>query len=148
MTSIFFFQASGGNQPTRVQSGILILEPPCKQPLLYNLSVTKEFFKQIYVKEGLQPPSLDVYRTAYTSLWTQVMNPGLVGTVVRSGGWVVWVFTGYRLLVSSRYICSFFIMSQNPVLIWQLARLEKLLDNEVWLATSLIIRATGGTGDQ
>jgi len=56
-----------------------------KQPLLYNLSVTKELFKQIYVKEGLQPPSLEAYRSAYTSLWTQVKNPGFVRDVVRSG---------------------------------------------------------------
>jgi len=56
-----------------------------KQPLLYNLSVTKELFKQIYVKEGLQPPSLDAYRSAYTSIWTQVKNPRFIGDVVRSG---------------------------------------------------------------
>ncbi|KIM36036.1 hypothetical protein M413DRAFT_32066 [Hebeloma cylindrosporum] len=56
-----------------------------KQPLLYNLSVTKELFKQIYVQEGMKPPTLDAYRAAYTSLWTQVKNPGFVREIVRSG---------------------------------------------------------------
>ncbi|KAF9555068.1 hypothetical protein CPC08DRAFT_712321 [Agrocybe pediades] len=56
-----------------------------KQPLLYNLAVTKEVFKQIYVKEGLQPPTLDAFKSAYSSLWSQISNPGLVGNLVKSG---------------------------------------------------------------
>ena len=46
--------------------------------------MTRELFKQIYVKECLQPPSLEACRTVYTSLWTQVKNPGLVRDIVRS----------------------------------------------------------------
>jgi len=56
-----------------------------KQPLLYNLAVTKEVLKQIYVKEGLQPPSIDAYRSAYKSLWVQVKAPGFVSNLLRSG---------------------------------------------------------------
>uniref|UniRef100_A0A8H8CF21 Uncharacterized protein n=1 Tax=Psilocybe cubensis TaxID=181762 RepID=A0A8H8CF21_PSICU len=56
-----------------------------KQPVLYNLAVTKEVFKQIYIKEGLQPPSIEAVKTAYTSLWSQVRNPALVGNLVKSG---------------------------------------------------------------
>ncbi|EDR09890.1 uncharacterized protein LACBIDRAFT_318192 [Laccaria bicolor S238N-H82] len=33
-----------------------------KQPLLYNLSVTKEVLKQSYVAERLQPPTLSAVR--------------------------------------------------------------------------------------
>ena len=119
-----------------------------KQPLLYNLSVTKELFKQIYVKEGLQPPSLEAYRSAYASLWTQVTNPGLVRNVVRSGdlGRVgIYGLQAYGIF-KVRFVVL--IVSRNSVLTRRLARLEKLLDDEVWLATSLIIRATRGTGDQ
>jgi len=47
--------------------------------------VTKEVFKQIYVKEGLQPPTLDAVKSAYSSLWSQVTSPALVGNLVKSG---------------------------------------------------------------
>ncbi|KAF9542090.1 hypothetical protein CPC08DRAFT_700714, partial [Agrocybe pediades] len=56
-----------------------------KQPLLYNLVVTKEVFKQIYVKEGLQLPILHAFKSAYSSLWSQISNPGLVGNLIKSG---------------------------------------------------------------
>ncbi|KAF8956174.1 mitochondrial ATP synthase g subunit-domain-containing protein [Flammula alnicola] len=56
-----------------------------KQPLYYNFAVTKEIFKQIYVKEGLQPPTLADFRYAYSSLWSQVSKPALVGNLVKSG---------------------------------------------------------------
>ncbi|KAF9522458.1 mitochondrial ATP synthase g subunit-domain-containing protein [Crepidotus variabilis] len=56
-----------------------------KQPLLYNLSVTREVLKQIYVKEGLAPPSLATFRETYASIWGQITKPGFVGGLVRSG---------------------------------------------------------------
>ncbi|KDR72148.1 hypothetical protein GALMADRAFT_74382 [Galerina marginata CBS 339.88] len=56
-----------------------------KQPLLYNLSVTREVLKQIYVKEGLQPPNFATVKAAYSNLWSQVANPALVGNLVKSG---------------------------------------------------------------
>jgi F-type H+-transporting ATPase subunit g len=119
-----------------------------KQPLLYNLAVTKEVFKQIYVKEGLRPPTLEEYRTAYTSLWTQVTKPGFARELVRSGdlGRVgIYGLQAYGIFKVSLFVL---IVSRMPVLNRWLCRLEKLLDDEVWLATRLIIRATRGTGDQ
>ncbi|KIJ91747.1 hypothetical protein K443DRAFT_685758 [Laccaria amethystina LaAM-08-1] len=56
-----------------------------KQPLLYNLSVTKEVLKQIYVAEALQPPTLSAVRQAYESIWYQVSRSGALGKLVRDG---------------------------------------------------------------
>jgi hypothetical protein len=56
-----------------------------KQPIVYNLSVAKEVLKQIYIKEGLAPPSLDAFRAAYSSMLAQVSNPQVLGNLVRSG---------------------------------------------------------------
>jgi len=55
-----------------------------KEPLLYNLAVTREVIKQIYIREGLQPPNLSTIRSAYASLWSQVTSPGLVRNLVQS----------------------------------------------------------------
>jgi hypothetical protein len=110
--------------------------------------VTKELFKQIYIKEALQPPSLEAYRSAYNSLWTQVKNPGFVRDVVRSGDFGrVGI---YGLQAYGIFKVRFLGLSyrEMPVLNRLLGRLEKFLDDEVWLATSLIIRATRGIGDQ
>jgi hypothetical protein len=56
-----------------------------RQPLLYNLAVTREIIKQIYIREGLQPPSLFAIRSAYASIWSQITSPGLVRNLIRSG---------------------------------------------------------------
>jgi len=56
-----------------------------KQPLLYNLSVTREILKQIYVKEGLKPPSIEAVRTAYETLWTRAINPAYWRTIASNG---------------------------------------------------------------
>jgi F-type H+-transporting ATPase subunit g len=49
------------------------------------MAVTRELLKQVYVKEGLQPPSIAAIREAYASIWSQVSNPGFVGGLIRSG---------------------------------------------------------------
>ncbi|RDB18746.1 hypothetical protein Hypma_014629 [Hypsizygus marmoreus] len=46
-----------------------------KQPLQYNLAVTREVLKQIYVAEGLQPPTLAAVREAYATIWTRPSAP-------------------------------------------------------------------------
>ncbi|TFK35261.1 mitochondrial ATP synthase g subunit-domain-containing protein [Crucibulum laeve] len=56
-----------------------------KDPLFYNLAVTREVLKQIYVKESLQPPSLAAVRTAYASIWSQVSNPAALRSLAQSG---------------------------------------------------------------
>jgi hypothetical protein len=55
-----------------------------KQPLLYNLAVTREIFKQIYIRESLQPPSLSTFRSVYSSLWSQIKTPGLLRTLFKN----------------------------------------------------------------
>jgi F-type H+-transporting ATPase subunit g len=54
-----------------------------KQPLLYNLAVTREVIKQIYIREGLQPPNLSTVRSAYSSLWSEITTPGLVRNLIQ-----------------------------------------------------------------
>ena len=56
-----------------------------RQPLLYNLAVTREIIKQVYIREGLQPPSLFAIRSAYASIWSQITSPGLVRNLIQSG---------------------------------------------------------------
>ena len=66
--------------------------------------MTKELFKQIYVKEGLQLPSPEAYPCAYISLWTQVQNPGFVVMSCEVVTWVACVFMGCRFMASSKYV--------------------------------------------
>lgn len=62
---------------------------PCfsayKQPLLYNLAVTREVVKQIYIAESLQPPSLATIRAAYETIWTRAINPTYWRGIAQSG---------------------------------------------------------------
>jgi len=55
-----------------------------RQPLFYNFAVTRELLKQVYIKEGLQPPSFATIREAYASIWSQVTNPGFLGNLIKS----------------------------------------------------------------
>ncbi|KAF8171261.1 mitochondrial ATP synthase g subunit-domain-containing protein, partial [Pholiota molesta] len=56
-----------------------------KQPLLYNLAVGKELVKQVYVKEGLHPPSFATVREVYADLAHQLRSPGYISGLLRSG---------------------------------------------------------------
>jgi len=116
-----------------------------KQPLLYNLSVTKKLFKQIYVKEGLQPPSLEAYRSAYISLWTQVKNPGFVRDVVRSGD-----LGGYLRIAGLWYLQSaFFLVMVSRMQVLNRWLIGKIIGRRILVGYKLlIIRAVRGTGDQ
>lgn len=55
-----------------------------KQPLLYNLAVTREVIKQIYVAEGLQPPTIAAIKAGYQSLWSQA-SPATLRNLTQSG---------------------------------------------------------------
>lgn len=55
-----------------------------KQPLLYNLAVTREVVKHIYIAEGLQPPTLAAVKAAYQSLWSQA-NTAAVRNLAENG---------------------------------------------------------------
>ncbi|KAG6831729.1 hypothetical protein H0H87_004280 [Tephrocybe sp. NHM501043] len=56
-----------------------------RQPILYNLSVTREVLKQIYRTEGLAPPSLNTIQTTYQTIWRQVTNVGYLREIAGNG---------------------------------------------------------------
>ncbi|KAG6866406.1 hypothetical protein C0991_004691 [Blastosporella zonata] len=56
-----------------------------RQPLLYNLSVTREVLKQIYRTEGLAPPSFATVQTAYQTIWQRVSNPAYFREIAGNG---------------------------------------------------------------
>lgn len=59
-----------------------------REPLLYNFAVAREFLKQVYVAERLQPPtSLSALQNAYSTLWSRATNPAYWRGLVRSGEW-------------------------------------------------------------
>ena len=50
--------------------------PAYRDPLIYNLSVTRELLKQVYITERLRPPtSLSTIQSAYSTLWARASNP-------------------------------------------------------------------------
>ena len=59
-----------------------------REPLLYNLSVAREFLKQVYVAERLQPPtSFTTVSNAYGTIWSRLTTPAYLRDVVQSGEW-------------------------------------------------------------
>jgi Mitochondrial ATP synthase g subunit. len=65
---------------------IYFVFPAYKQPLLYNISVGRELLKQIYIAEGLQPPtSISTIRSAYETIWSRVKSPAYWRGIVSSG---------------------------------------------------------------
>jgi len=59
-----------------------------RQPLVYNFSVAREFLKQVYVAERLQPPtSLNTITSAYATIWARASNPQYWREIARSGEW-------------------------------------------------------------
>ena len=88
-----------------------------KEPLLYNLAVTRELLKQVYIKESLQPPSLAAFRDAYTGIWSQISKPGFIGSFIRSGdlGRVgVYALQAYGIF-KVRFVLSLVLPSQLTV---------------------------------
>lgn len=49
------------------------------------MAVTREIFKQIYVAEALQPPSVATIRSAYEALWSRARDVSYWQGAVRSG---------------------------------------------------------------
>ncbi|KAI0050473.1 hypothetical protein FA95DRAFT_1555593 [Auriscalpium vulgare] len=59
-----------------------------RQPIVYNLKVTRELFKHIYVAERLQPPtSLAQVQSAYSTLWQRAASPSYWREAARTGEW-------------------------------------------------------------
>jgi len=59
-----------------------------RQPLLYKLSVAREFFKQVYVREGLAPPAdLATIQNTYQTLFARARDINYWRGVAQSGEW-------------------------------------------------------------
>ena len=59
-----------------------------RKPITYNLSVAREFLKQVYITERLQPPtSLGAVTSAYSTLWARASNPAYWREISRTGEW-------------------------------------------------------------
>lgn len=59
-----------------------------REPLTYNLSVAREFLKQVYVAERLAPPlSPQTWSSAYTTLAQRARNPNYWREIVKTGEW-------------------------------------------------------------
>lgn len=56
-----------------------------REPLVYNFQIVREFLKQVYVAERLQPPSLSAVQSAYSTIWTRATSPTYLRELVRSG---------------------------------------------------------------
>lgn len=55
---------------------------------MYNYQVAREFLKQIYVAERLQPPSLSTVQSVYKSLWANATSPAYIRELVSSGAYL------------------------------------------------------------
>lgn len=71
-----------------------------RAPVTYNLQVTREVLKQVYVAERLQIPHWTTFVSEYSSLWSRVRNPAFLRDLVRSGEWMkvgVYAVEGYGI---------------------------------------------------
>jgi len=69
-----------------------------RAPVTYNLQVTRELLKQVYVTERLQIPHWTTFVSEYSLLWSRVRNPAFLRELVRSGEWMkvgVYAIEGY-----------------------------------------------------
>ena len=68
--------------------------------MTYNLQVTRELLKQVYVAERLQIPHWTTFVSEYGLLWSRVRNPAFLRELVRSGEWMkvgVYAVEGYGI---------------------------------------------------
>ncbi|KAF7966735.1 hypothetical protein HWV62_37259 [Athelia sp. TMB] len=57
-----------------------------RDPLVYNVKVTRELLKQVYLAERLQPPtSLSTIQSAYKTIWTRASNPAYWREAAKTG---------------------------------------------------------------
>jgi len=71
-----------------------------RTPVIYNLQVTRELLKQVYVAERLQIPHWTTFVSEYGLLWSRVRNPAFLRELVRSGEWMkvgVYAVEGYGI---------------------------------------------------
>lgn len=71
-----------------------------RAPVTYNLQVTRELLKQVYVAERLRIPHWTTFVSEYSLLWSRVRNPAFLRELVRSGEWMkvgVYAIEGYGI---------------------------------------------------
>ena len=71
-----------------------------RAPVTYNLQVTRELLKQVYVTERLRIPHWTTFVSEYSLLWSRVRNPAFLRELVRSGEWMkvgVYAIEGYGI---------------------------------------------------
>jgi len=71
-----------------------------RAPVTYNLQVTRELLKQVYVAERLRIPHWTTFVSEYSLLWSRARNPAFLRELVRSGEWVkvgVYAVEGYGI---------------------------------------------------
>jgi F-type H+-transporting ATPase subunit g len=71
-----------------------------RAPVIYNLQVTREVLKRVYVAERLQLPHWTTFVSEYSSLWSRLRNPAFLRELVRSGEWMkvgVYAVEGYGI---------------------------------------------------
>jgi F-type H+-transporting ATPase subunit g len=60
-----------------------------REPILYDLAVARELFKQVYIAERLAPPtSFAEIKTAYSTIFGRIRNINYWREMLRSGDWV------------------------------------------------------------
>lgn len=108
----------------------------CRAPVVYNLQVTREVLKRVYVTERLQLPHWTTFVSEYSLLWSRLRNPAFLRELVRSGEWMkvgVYAVEAYGIF-----------KVRMPMFFWEgyvdkcvFERLERLLDGGVsWVTIS------------
>jgi len=81
-----------------------------RAPVTYNLQVTRELLKQVYVAERLRIPHWTIFVSEYSLLWSRARNPAFLRELVRSGEWMkvgVYAVEGYGIfkVCLSAHVC-------------------------------------------
>ncbi|CAE6415657.1 unnamed protein product [Rhizoctonia solani] len=59
-----------------------------REPVTYNLAVARAFLRQVYVAEGLAPPtSAEAFTSVYRTLFERAKNPAYWREIAQSGEW-------------------------------------------------------------
>ena len=69
-------------------------------PVTYNLQVTREVLRQVYVAERLQIPHWTTFVSEYSLLWSRARNPAFLRELIQSGGWMkvgIYAVEGYGI---------------------------------------------------
>lgn len=59
-----------------------------REPVTYNLAVARAFLRQVYIAEGLAPPtSVEAFTSVYRTLFERAKNPNYWREIAQSGEW-------------------------------------------------------------